>query len=152
MYCKNCGAPLNDGAKFCETVFIKEQWYNAVVSALNAGISPNWKVTDAKFVAYSMGLEMPYGEQIEVPFLPEDFEFFPSLEVDIMDDVAYNTVDGNVQFGRRAVKQNLFDGQLIMHVSDKMREKLVQRMVAQGTDEWDARRIVKRFVKTLSAT
>jgi hypothetical protein len=139
-----------NSAKENSTLFCRAEYAEQVCKEFARRVNPGWKITDAKYVAYMIGLQAVYAENIGLPVEPEDFEFFPSLYSEIIDDVAHNHIDGTVDFFKNdTVRQNQFDGFTVMHVSAKMQNVMIDRLVARGVDREQAIRKVNHELSIL---
>lgn len=133
-----------NAAKDNNTLWCREEYVDEVRKEFVRHTDPDWQLTDAKHVAYLYGLQAVYAEPTLLPIEPQDFVFCKSLEQDLIDRVAFNHTDGTTTFIENGtVRQNQFDGQLIFHVSEKMKKVFVTRLMAKGYNEEEAKRIIE---------
>ena len=139
-----------NAAKENSTLFCRAEYAEQVCKHFAHDVNPGWKITDAKYVAYMIGLQSVYAEDVGLPIEPEDFEIFDSLIQEIKDDVCQNHIDGTNTFIKgKMVKQNQFDGFSVFHVSAKMQNKMIQRLVDKGIDRMEAIRRVNHEIAIL---
>ena len=103
-----------NAAKENSSLFCLEQYAERVCKHFAHNVNPGWQVTDAKYVAYMIGLQSVYAESVELPIEPEDFEIFDSLIQEIKDDVMQNHIDGTNIAGSAVLvidKDNMADYQ-----------------------------------------
>ena len=139
-----------NGAKDNSTLFCLAEYAEPVCREFARHCNKGWSVTDAKYVAYMFGLQAVYAEPVGLPIQPEDMEFFDSLVEEITDDIMYVRLDGTVEkIEGGKVKQNQFDGFSVFHVSAKMQNKLIQRLVDRGMEREAAIRKVNHEIAVL---
>lgn len=139
-----------NAAKENSTLFCRAEYAEQICKEFAKGVNPGWKITDAKYTAYMFGLQAVYAENVGLPIQPEDFEFFGSLVQDIHDNIARNHADGTVTFEKNSVvSQNQFDGFSIMHVSAKMQNVMIERLVSRGISREEAIRTINHELAIL---
>lgn len=139
-----------NAAKENSTLWCLAEYADRVVEKFRHDVNSEWKITDAKYVAYMIGLQSVYAEPIDLPIEPEDFEIFQSLIQDIKDNIARVNVDGTVNYEKDGIfSQNQFDGFSVMHVSAKMQNVMIDRLIAKGFDRKEAIRKVNHEIAVL---
>ena len=137
-----------NGAKKCKEFAVKESIYDQMRMYTNAGTNPKWANTAAKDVAYKVGLHSVYHHAINIPFAPEDFCIFPTVETECVVDEAHQKLDGSCENKHNStVSVKRTDGYFMISVSPKMKAVLYNRMIARGDDPEEADRILNEFCR-----
>lgn len=127
-----------NAAKDNSLLFCRADIAEKVVKEFERQVSGDWKITDAKWVAYLIGLQAVYAEPVNLPIIPEDFEFFPSLIQELEDDIFQVHEDGTSTVCRKKVQQNQFDGLSVVHFSAKKQNEMIQRLVDKDIERKEA--------------
>lgn len=131
-----------NGAKDCKTIWCLAELEPQLRAILEKGISKEWKTTTAKAIAYTVGLQAVAVEYSRLPIGPSNCYFAKEVVKEMEDNVAFAYDNGHIRFGRKVVAQNMGDGQLLFHVSDKMREEMYVAAAAKWNMSVEEARIV----------
>lgn len=135
-----------NAAKECKLLAVKEEIYDQMREWESKGTDPNWKVTAAKKVAYLTGLHSVYHHKIDIPFQPEDFAIMKTFEKTINVNTTKLFLDGHAEDrDNDDVPVKFTDGLLMMHITPRMKLKMLNRMIERGDDPDEAKRVLNEF-------
>lgn len=136
-----------NAAKSCKTIWVKEEIYPEMKEFILAKTDPEWETTTAKKIAYLSGLQLVATESTGIPFMPEDFAFFPSVFTNTKCKFVKCGADGSRvelpdDHEERTIRS---DGYFCIDISDEMFDVFVDRLIQKGMSERAARARVEAF-------
>lgn len=140
-----------NGAKFCKEMAVRADIFDHMTTWKNMGMNPEWQNTAAKDIAYKVGLHSVYHHEINIPFQPEDFCIFKSIETETVANTTKLFLDGHAENkDNDKVPVARTDGMFMMHVSKKMKAVLFNRMVARGDKPEEAIQVLNEWMSETS--
>jgi len=140
-----------NAAKWCKTMAVKESIYDQARVYVDGGCEADWQNTAAKDIAYKVGLLSVYSHVIDIPFRPEMFCIYPTVEKIVKANTTKLFLDGHA-FDKDDddVPVKYSDGVFFISMTKKVQMELHNQLVYAGRTSEEADKLIENFVEDTS--